>query len=261
MPIKRLPRTCVFFLFVIISIGATAHGQRKIARLHGQLTGVSGVSLSNLTVQLMPAGSRIARAQSVVTLGGSFAFQDIEQGTYTLQVIDARGESVHDEIVNVFDGGDLSIRLESPRGVRPAEGIVSVRELAHPVPAKAAKEYSSAKNAASSGDYEKAFKHFERAIAIDPEYVEALNDMGVAYMRQNRAVEAANCFTKAAAIAPKFILVQINLSVAESRLGRLDEAEAAARRALAIDAESPPAKQALALSLALRQRANTIAVH
>jgi tetratricopeptide (TPR) repeat protein len=258
MPIHRRLATCVFFLAVIVV--APARAQRKIAWLHGQLTGASsGAALSNCTVELIAAGSRMARARSVVTPAGSFAFQDIEPGMYTLQVIDPRGESIHNEIVNVFEGGDLAIRLEAPRGARPPDGVISARELAHPVPAKAAKEYVSAKSAASAGDYEKAFKHFERAVSIDPAYVEAWNDMGVAYMRQNRTVDAAECFAKAAAIEPKFILVQVNLSVAEAKLGHLDEAEAAARRAIAIDAESPRAQQALALSLALRQRANRAA--
>jgi superkiller protein 3 len=91
-------------------------------------------------------------------------------------------------------------------------------------------------------------------VAIDPDYAEAWNDLGVAFMRKVRMADAVDSFQKAAALQPKTSLIQTNLSIAQSKLGRLDDAEASARRALELDGQSQRAQHALTLSLALRQR-------
>jgi Flp pilus assembly protein TadD len=149
---------------------------------------------------------------------------------------------------------DLSIRLDLPKTEKPASGTVSAHDLAHPVPSKAWKEYLAAQSATTAGDSDKAIAHLQRAVSIDPEYGQAWNDLGVALMRKGRTAEAADCFQKAADFQPQMPLVHINLSIAQSKLGLLDDAEASARRALALDAQSQRAQQALTLSLALRQR-------
>jgi tetratricopeptide (TPR) repeat protein len=202
-------------------------------------------------VEISSNGNSFSQERCRVSPEGRFSFQNIDAGSYTLHVLDLRGESIHDELITVHEGMDLSIRLVPPKNERPPSGTVSAHDLAHPVPQKAFKEYVAAKTA---GDPDKAITHFQRALSIDPEYGEAWNDLGVALMRKDRTAEAADCFRKAAAIQPRASLIHTNLSIAQSKLGLLDDAEASARRALELDGQSQRAQQALTLSLALRHR-------
>jgi len=234
---------------------APVWAQRKISVLHGELTSdVPGLALGSLTVELSANGGPFFRERCRVSADGEFTFQNLDAGNYMLHVLDLHGDSIHDELVALHEGFELSIRLDAPKREKPASGTVSAHDLAHPVPSKALKEYAAAKSATAAGDPDKAIAHFQRAVAIDPEYGEAWNDLGVAMMHKNRTAEAADCFQKAAEFQPKMPLVHINLSIAQSKLGLLDDAEASARRALALDARSQRAQQALTLSLALRQR-------
>jgi len=205
-------------------------------------------------VELTATGNQFSRERCRVSPDGAFAFQNIEAGTYLLHVLDLHGESVHEEFVNLNEGIDLYIRLDAPKGAKPPSGTVSAHDLAHPVLPKAFKEYAAAKSAIAAGDQDKAISHYQRAVAIDPDYGEAWNDLGVALMRKDRTAEAVESFQKAATVAPNMCLIQTNLSVAQSKLGRLDDAESSARRALELDSQSQRAQQALTLSLALRQR-------
>jgi tetratricopeptide (TPR) repeat protein len=236
-------------------LAAPALAQRKISVLHGELISeLPSASLGNLLVEMSPNGNQFSRERCRVSPEGSFSFQNIDAGSYTLHVLDLHGESVHDEVVTIREGMDLSIFLGQPKAEKPPAGTISAHDLAHPVPPKALKEYVAAKRAAAAGDQDKAIAHFQRAVSIDPEYGEAWNDLGVAFMRKGRTAEAADSFQKAATIQPKMSLIQSNLSIAQSKLGRLNDAEISARRAVELDGQSERARQALALSLALRSR-------
>ena len=258
MPEKRLLSTCVLLLLSVFMLQAPVAAQRKIAVLHGELiSDPPGVSLGGLVVEISSNGGVFSRERCRVSPEGSFSFQNIDAGNWMLHVLDLHGESIHDELVNLHDGLDLAIRLESPKNAKPPSGTVSAQELAHPVPPKALKEYVAVKSAVTAGDSDKAIARFQRAVSIHPEYGEAWNDLGVALMRKDRTAEAADCFQKAAQFQPKMPLVHINLSVAQSKLRLLDDAEASARRALELDSQSKRAQQALTLSLALRARSVT----
>jgi hypothetical protein len=254
MPENRLLSTCVFLLLSFLMLAAPVHAQRKIT-VHGELISEPpSVFLGSLMVEMSSNASQFSRERCRASPEGRFTFQNIDPGSYTLHVLDLHGESVHDELVTVHEGMDLSIHLDPPKGEKPPAGIVSAHDLAHPVPPKALKEYIAAEGASSAGDQDKAIAHFQRAVSIDSDYGEAWNDMGVALMRKDRTAEAVSCFQRAAAIQPRASLIQSNLSIAQSKLGRLEDAETSARRALELDGQSQRAQQALALSLALRQR-------
>ena len=79
-------------------------------------------------------------------------------------------------------------------------------------------------------------------------------EAGSGYARQRRWADAARCFARASRVLPADALVWTNLANAERHMGALDRAEAAARQALALDAQHPLALQVLGETLARMHR-------
>ncbi|MGB7566221.1 MAG: tetratricopeptide repeat-containing glycosyltransferase family protein, partial [Chitinivibrionales bacterium] len=90
-------------------------------------------------------------------------------------------------------------------------------------------------------DEDKAIKAFNDALAIDPKYPEALNDLGVVLKNKGSLTEAADYFTRAIAARPDFVLPLNNLGMVCLSLVRLDAAEDLFRRALRLKSDYPDA--------------------
>ena len=127
---------------------------------------------------------------------------------------------------------------EPPRSVSnrlTASETVTVHDLSHRVPGRAVKEYERALKATTEGKKESAIAHYNKAIAADPEFLAAVNNLGVIYLDLNRLDVAIEQFTKAIAVDPHSPLPQVNLAIAYLRRGLFDDAERAARRAVDLD--------------------------
>jgi tetratricopeptide (TPR) repeat protein len=143
--------------------------------------------------------------------------------------------------------GDPSFVDEEPEpaAAKPISGIVSLRELQHPVPRKAIKEAHDAEQLALAGDLPKAIAKFEKAIQIAPAYRDAHLDLGVQYARVGRAAEARAEFEKALDIGPPAAPIYADLALTSLGLHRYLEAHTFAQKALALDPANPAAQKAL----------------
>jgi hypothetical protein len=63
-----------------------------------------------------------------------------------------------------------------PQRTAPA-GTVTLHRLTHKIPKKAVKEFENATKAQSHGDRDAAIEHLSKAVAIDPQFWEALNNL------------------------------------------------------------------------------------
>lgn len=91
-------------------------------------------------------------------------------------------------------GESFTVRQQS------SSPIATVHELSHQVPGRAEREFDRAWKARNKGALEKAIQHFEAAIAIDPEFAAALNDLGMTYLHLQRLDSAIKQFSKAIAV-------------------------------------------------------------
>jgi tetratricopeptide (TPR) repeat protein len=117
----------------------------------------------------------------------------------------------------------------------PASKTMSLHELSHHVPGRAVKEYERALKAANEGEKENSIPHYQKAIAADPEFLAAINNLGITYLDLNRVDVAIEQFTKAIAMDPHSAPPHVNLAIAYLRQGRFADAERAARRAVDLD--------------------------
>jgi len=119
------------------------------------------------------------------------------------------------------------------------------------VPRRAAKEYERALRAQKKGDDEEAIGYFKKAITLDSEFCEAINHLGVAYLRLNRVDLATEQFTSAVVIDPHAVAPYPNLALAYLRQRRYTDGERAARRAVDIGRGDAYSHLILGISLVL----------
>jgi tetratricopeptide (TPR) repeat protein len=85
---------------------------------------------------------------------------------------------------------------------------------------------------------QEAIEHSERAVAIAPEYPEALNGLGVGLARQGRAADAIEDYRRALAIKPAYDDAETNWGVALAQQGDAAGAIEHYQRALAINPDN-----------------------
>ena len=73
-----------------------------------------------------------------------------------------------------------------------------------------------------------------KALAIKPDYVDAHNNLGIAFKNLGKLDEAIASYHKVLTIKPDYVETHNNLGIALQELGRLDEAVASYHKALAI---------------------------
>lgn len=65
---------------------------------------------------------------------------------------------------------------------------------------------------AQTNDTDRALKYWQRALQLRPDYPEALNNLGVLFMRQGRKAEAQEEFQKAMHVAADFDQPYLNMA-------------------------------------------------
>jgi tetratricopeptide (TPR) repeat protein len=143
--------------------------------------------------------------------------------------------------------GEPSLVDEAPEPLanRPISGIVSLRDLQHPVPKKAIKLAHEAEQFARAGDLPKAIAKFEKAIRIHPAYRDAHLDLGVQYGRVGRTADARAEFQKALEIGPPAAPIYVDLALTSLALRQYHEAAAFAKQALDLDPANGGAQKVL----------------
>lgn len=89
----------------------------------------------------------------------------------------------------------------------------------------------------AKGDYLKARGLLEEATAQRPGFVEALNDLGLVYLKARSWDAAAEALAKATAVAPAFAAAWLNLGAAQRGGGHFVEAETSWKHVLELDAK------------------------
>ncbi|HEY2773894.1 MAG TPA: tetratricopeptide repeat protein [Candidatus Binatia bacterium] len=85
------------------------------------------------------------------------------------------------------------------------------------------------------GRHAEALDRFERCLAIDPDYVDALLGKAMVHLARGQFDDAIACGTRIVELTPDDVLAYTNLSMFYQRAGRIADAEAAAAKAKVLD--------------------------
>ena len=106
----------------------------------------------------------------------------------------------------------------------PSDAVLDAANFEGNVPPKAHAAYKQAMVAISKDQYGSAISSLQQAITIYPQYVRALNDLGVIFLKLRRLDDAADNFRKAIEINKRFFHPRLNLGIVLSKQGKYQEA-------------------------------------
>ena len=72
------------------------------------------------------------------------------------------------------------------------------------------------------GDLDLALDHLEWAVALQPEFSDAHNNLGSAYLGSNKVLDAIESYKKAVSLNPSFSIAFNNLGIGYQRIGKFD---------------------------------------
>ncbi len=156
-------------------------------RVEGEVIPTAGTVAGMFWAQLDGvSGSSISRVP--VTPDGRFVFNAVPSGVYTLRIVDELGQEFASQTVTVRDDHqELRLTLREPnRERRAAGGKISVAELRHQPAKKAKRAAREAEKFTAAGDHVRAVAALERAVALDPEYIQARGNLGAEYLALRR---------------------------------------------------------------------------
>ncbi|HSO76761.1 MAG TPA: tetratricopeptide repeat protein [Blastocatellia bacterium] len=152
---------------------------------------------------------------------GAFSFRRLKGGTYTITVDAGSDFEVAYETVDIIElprrgGGDghtqtLQLTLSSKKGTLGPGGTVDASTAGVPDAARAL--YKDALEAAQLGDGNRAIEKLEAALKIHPNYMSALNELGLQYMRLKKLDKAEESLRQALKIAPEAFTPRLNYGI------------------------------------------------
>jgi tetratricopeptide (TPR) repeat protein len=129
-------------------------------------------------------------------------------------------------------------QTRSTQPTPPSKGTGTVSVDALKIPDKAMKEIQRADKAFLSGDVQGSAEHLEKALEIYPNLAVGHNALGARYAELKEHEKAIAEFEKAVALNPRYHLAMDNMTVEMCVLHRFADAEPVARQALALEPES-----------------------
>lgn len=152
---------------------------------------------------------------------GAFSFLRLKGGTYTIAV-DAGSEfEIAYETVDIVElprrrtdpGQTLTVQitLSTKQGAVRQSGTIDASTAG--VPEAARTLYKEALEAGQLGESEKAIEKLKEALKIHPNYMSALNELGLQYMRLKKLDKAEASLRQALRIAPEAFTPRLNYGI------------------------------------------------
>lgn len=193
-----------------------------------------------------PLESRVRIRLSTMTRGdrifttnqnGNFAFRGLPAGSYTVVIDKEEAYKPLSQSVDIiqFRGSPaqtytLNIRLEFKDRVEVKPAVVNA-EFAN-VPKKALEHYNEAIELGKKKDHLGAIEQLKLAVTEYPSFTQALNEMGVQYLKLSRLQEADDAFREALKIDPESFPALTNRGIANVMMKRYGEAVPVLRKAV-----------------------------
>ena len=230
--------TRVFILYFFAGLAQQATAQ-SFSNLQGEVTGAVRIdSRWQVELRSLNENRTLPPERAYIQPDGRFQFSNVRPGSYELMLLDPEQRPVKTEMATVSGVGTslAQIRFDPKNNAGAApKGTISLRHLAHRIPKPARKEYEKGLSLRRQERLDEAEGHYRRALELDPQFVEAANDLGALYYVQSRYEDSLRVLEQARIIEPESAPVLANLCANMMATGRYPEAEGMARRALAVD--------------------------
>ena len=217
--------------------------------IQGRVYFPSGQTASGRSIKInLESVSAFGAMSTVADQDGTFRFTSLTAGDYTV-VVDAGPEfEKAREPVNIYreaSGGGRTVQVT----IQLHPKVDSSNPLFAGVPEKALNLYQKGTVAARKGDAKGAVESLSAAVTAHPNFVLALNDLGVQYMNLKQYDKAAEAFEALLKLKPTDSGAHLNMGIAAFNKKKMDEAESHLRKALELKSAGPTAHYYLGLTL------------
>jgi tetratricopeptide (TPR) repeat protein len=233
------------FLFLFATAAAWA------GHITGQVRLDTGQTVDNVIVQLR--SDMVAfQTETQTDRQGRFTFDGIPLTTYHLW-IEYPGYHTYNTTIDIsmskmsYEG--ITLQKDRSKDVKevPPEGPnATVDARMAQIPDDAKSEFQAGQKALDAKDGPGAIKHFQKAIELFPNYAEAYQLLGGAFLGGGNLAMAESAFVKAVTIEEHMVNAQLALGLTRNLMGKVREAEQPLVKAVQLDPKNPDAHFELA---------------
>jgi tetratricopeptide (TPR) repeat protein len=205
-------------------------------------------------------GLRIGDFFTMTDDNGDFSFRRIAGGSYVISVDAGKEYEPVNETVDIIEvrgqfprSYNLQIQLRLRQVSLNEKPKVISADLAA-VPKPAVDLYETALATARAGDSKKAIEKLKDALSLHPDFLLALNELGIQYWKTGQLNKSAEVFRSALKLSPDGFSLRLNYGIVLVHLKRYNEAEPELRRATQRNDGSASAHYYLGRALANSQR-------
>lgn len=223
-------------------------------QIQGRIYFPSGQQVTGKTIKInLESVSAFGNHSTVADQDGSFRFQSLPNGTYTV-VVDAGADYEKSREPVSFD------REVSPGGrivqvtIQLQPKVDSSNPLFANVPEKALGFYQKGTAAAKKGDAKAAVESLNAAVAAYPNFPLALSELGTQYMILKEMDKAGETFEALLKLKPTDAAAHLNLGIVAFNKKKMDDAESHLRKAVELKSPGPSAHYYLGLTFISTKR-------
>ncbi|NOZ05926.1 MAG: tetratricopeptide repeat protein [Chloroflexi bacterium] len=143
--------------------------------------------------------------------------------------------------VQTTAAGQLQAGKDALKGGKTSEAIQQLEQAVTTNPESVEALFNLGNAYMDAEQFDKAIASFQSVLALEPKHADARSNLGVAYYRKGDMKQAVEAFQKAVELSPQDAEIQYNLGGSLAQMNRLDEAIAAFQKALELDPNLPEA--------------------
>lgn len=235
-------------LLVFCSFSAWG-GDMQLHAISGNIVGDGSEPLDRLSIVLKRSTGGEPDITAFSGPDGNFEFKRVTEGSVEIQVVTSRGDVIAQQFVQIPSYTAIQIRLPRHPWSTSPRGPVSVYRLQHKSPREALNLWKKAGKAAKKGKNGEAEGLLQQALKVDPEFADAMEQLGVYALQRGDGPTALRHLTAAATLDNGNAAFQRNAAIACLVNQKEPDAERFARLALRLEPGSPQAHYVLGLSL------------
>ncbi len=212
-----------------------AASPNAIGSINGNLSAIDGKPISDARIELRDTMTGNSLASVFTKANGSFQLYNITPGAY--EVVATSGLNEARERVQVLPGmAFVNLQINAPGSDPSAGPAVSVASMK--VPGKASKEFDKAQKAFTESKLDQAKDHVNKALAIYPNYAQALTLRGILFINDNKNDEGQADLQNAIKFDSTYALAYFAMGAALNQAGKYDDALRTLQRGIVYSPDS-----------------------
>lgn len=196
--------------------------------ISGAIQDMSNAPMKNVRVELTDVNGVVVNS-SYTNSAGMFEFSGVEPGTYNL--VATAGLAQSSERVEASSFTKVVV-LHLDANHKPPDGVEgnSISVAQYRIPSKARDEFHKARAAMEKDKLDQAQQHLEKALAIYPNYADALTFRGVLELNQQNSQAAIADLDRAIKADPNLAMAYLVMGSALNMQSKFDDAIRALER-------------------------------